>query len=136
MVYPRTGGGNHKSLCPNQVQPGSIPARAGETIGYRRMRPVLTVYPRTGGGNYIQNGGHPVSLGLSPHGRGKRWRLRVGSGRVRSIPARAGETRMLTPNPNGFEVYPRTGGGNPQTSFLSAVSSGLSPHGRGKPSHF
>ena len=70
-VYPRTGGGNKltvdadgpvwglsphgrgkRSVMPeNSGVEGSIPARAGETIGATVAVVIIGVYPRTGGGN-------------------------------------------------------------------------------------
>ena len=71
VVYPRTGGGNLKTLYRNRRRQGlsphgrgkrllltfgdriigSIPARAGETETAREVAQNGEVYPRTGGGN-------------------------------------------------------------------------------------
>ena len=73
--------------------------------------------------------------GLSPHGRGKRYFIPRLLGGLRSIPARAGETPSspMTDCPMG--VYPRTGGGNKHSRRRARSCGGLSPHGRGKPTH-
>ena len=91
-VYPRTGGGNFPAPFAGSLGPGlsphgrgkpnvaaygqlinrSIPARAGETTIGRSSRGAPPVYPRTGGGNGISPLRRCPSLGLSPHGRGKR----------------------------------------------------------------
>ena len=53
--------------------------------------------------------------------------------RVRSIPARAGETPCWSELGGFASVYPRTGGGNEDDGGAGALAPGLSPHGRGKP---
>ena len=53
-----------------------------------------------------------------------------------SIPARAGETGEAAVGDGGRRVYPRTGGGNSTSPSQPSHRSGLSPHGRGKPSRF
>ena len=91
----------------------SIPARAGETLSFCAIRGLYKVYPRTGGGNRAAPLLFCSLRGLSPHGRGKLiccWRR---SGRRRSIPARAGETKEMPEIRETDWVYPRTGGGNP-----------------------
>ena len=120
--------GYHRYECPQR----SIPARAGETIGGGRCLTRTAVYPRTGGGNGRYRFMTPGRQGLSPHGRGKRFR-RVQSGeRRRSIPARAGETLLPASWPARNTVYPRTGGGNANPRLILIGIKGLSPHGRGK----
>ena len=90
------------------------------------------VYPRVGGGNIEPPAQFPLTLGLSPRGRGKR-RVRRGNVIPRgSIPAWAGETQR-----SGFRrcapgVYPRVGGGNAITPTPGLLTGGLSPRGRGK----
>ena len=49
----------------------SIPAWAGETTKYRRVRYKREVYPRVGGGNLGGVLGCGCGAGLSPRGRGK-----------------------------------------------------------------
>ena len=90
-VYPRVGGGNtgpsafpavgrglsprgrgkRARLQPYEVQRGSIPAWAGETLGSPAARPGLQVYPRVGGGNLTLRALVQIPHGLSPRGRGK-----------------------------------------------------------------
>ena len=72
--------------------PGSIPARAGETGHNPEWSPKPGVYPRTGGGNPAGVNLDLPDDGLSPHGRGKLDGHAFTAGRLRSIPARAGET--------------------------------------------
>ena len=52
--------------------------------------------------------------------------------RLRSIPARAGETVPPSGYRGNAEVYPRTGGGNWSSGNNTPALTGLSPHGRGK----
>ena len=151
-VYPRVGGGNCKrqarlcappGLSPRGrgkrwregtyiLQPGSIPAWAGET---ERMKCAICgeeVYPRVGGGNPAAAPFTAPCQGLSPRGRGKRRERRGIAVAARSIPAWAGETTMRNGNLRRKRVYPRVGGGNrPQSEYVS-ISGGLSPRGRGK----
>ena len=151
-VYPRTGGGNQKRQRSNMVGTGlsphgrgkpwdvssesvaarSIPARAGETQLSPVIRNQVWVYPRTGGGNYGSATPNSQFNGLSPHGRGKLYGRGCLAAIHRSIPARAGETNPPFSHHPQPEVYPRTGGGNPRPTPRSAISQGLSPHGRGK----
>ena len=111
-VYPRVGGGNRgvapfirlkpglsprgrgkpAENCPSHYRRGSIPAWAGETTAARLASVCSGVYPRVGGGNRTGPECPAGCQGLSPRGRGKRWRragLLPGRG---SIPAWAGET--------------------------------------------
>ena len=154
-LYPRTGGGNspvpascHSSngLSPHgrgkrpsqQVAgnpQGSIPARAGETDSPQTAGPLSKVYPRTGGGNCPIPIVYNLRDGLSPHGRGKPARPDATYCPARSIPARAGETTRSAGCGHYPAVYPRTGGGNLRLRLRLGSLAGLSPHGRGKPSH-
>ena len=115
-VYPRTGGGNRSlgnntqaatGLSPHgrgkldvfsnlEDGVGSIPARAGETTKLTGSVASAGVYPRTGGGNNPPSPTPSSDIGLSPHGRGKRYKIGEGQHGHRSIPARAGETLRPT----------------------------------------
>ena len=151
-VYPRTGGGNrgisHGESKGNGLSPHgrgkrtgqpamgcgirSIPARAGETVAWEGYPVYNPVYPRTGGGNSGKGGGGIVPEGLSPHGRGKPGVRLDEVHRLRSIPARAGETPHADRADQEQAVYPRTGGGNSGGLSGGTTTRGLSPHGRGK----
>ena len=111
------------------------------------------VYPRVGGGNQRQYPVDPPRQGLSPRGRGKPRHSITSPGRcglsprgrrkpvidrervekIRSIPAWAGETRIVPRNGGGTAVYPRVGGGNRRPCLALILNQGLSPRGRGKP---
>ena len=74
------------------VQRRSIPARAGETTRWVDSQPHATVHPRACGGNLDVARRAAGSGGPSPRVRGKLQELTPSQLRVRSIPARAGET--------------------------------------------
>ena len=92
------------------------------------------VYPRTGGGNTRYCTVTRKERGLSPHGRGKPCLKVMAPEGLRSIPARAGETKPIPAKTGKQGVYPRTGGGNESLGEVLVYLPGLSPHGRGKPS--
>ena len=151
-VYPRVGGGNSSNAVgsgkgtglsprgrgkptPRAMQVSlvrSIPAWAGETPPYPRHRRHPRVYPRVGGGNP----GTDIRLfhrrGLSPRGRGKPFPPPRVPAASRSIPAWAGETRLVSLCLELGEVYPRVGGGNGVMDEKGQAGDGLSPRGRGK----
>ena len=150
-VYPRVGGGTPAplpippigtGLSPRgrgnpgewvgaSVDPGSIPAWAGEPApiapGAGRQR----VYPRVGGGTrWIPSSGM-VPWGLSPRGRGNRCARKAWRVIDRSIPAWAGEPLSWPGPPAPWRVYPRVGGGTIPCPPSSKQVPGLSPRGRG-----
>ena len=154
-VYPRTGGGNdcpqRQQQCGNGLSPHgrgkqpsawlwtagqwSIPARAGETPRFCCCILAIWVYPRTGGGNSAAVLMTVTCWGLSPHERGKQGLSNHPAVRAGSIPARAGETHPARGRGGNAPVYPRTGGGNECLPRSAVKHNGLSPHGRGKPTH-
>ena len=69
--------------------------------------------------------------GLSPRGRGNRWRCGPAGSRPRSIPAWAGEPHMGKPEAEVRKVYPRVGGGTHPPPWDILERTGLSPRGRG-----
>ena len=79
------------------------------------------------------NRGRFLGRGLSPRGRGKPRALERIDSLRRSIPAWAGETRLVMANRNPNGVYPRVGGGNFTSPHAEQDQRGLSPRGRGKP---
>ena len=119
-------------MLPCSAASGSIPAWAGETHMSSLEKPQTAVYPRVGGGNLADTGNPGLVEGLSPRGRGKRGRVHQWAHNHRSIPAWAGETRLLVPGLAGCGVYPRVGGGNAPDPAKFADEEGLSPRGRGK----
>ncbi len=71
--------------------------------------------------------------GLSPRGRGNPISTEAFSLAVRSIPAWAGEPAPGSCWLASARVYPRVGGGTPETLRLILAGQGLSPRGRGNP---
>ena len=125
--------GNHLGPGRCGLQPGSIPAGAGEPSSWRRSRPRTGVYPRGCGGTIMEFPVEHQLPGLSPRVRGNR---RDGPSRTLdggSIPAGAGEPNRGGRGDQPPAVYPRGCGGTwmPLTDALRA--SGLSPRVRGNP---
>ena len=69
--------------------------------------------------------------GLSPRVRGNRSQAPHHHGRGRSIPASAGEPRIVHKRSPNRTVYPRECGGTPLSHLYNIVFSGLSPRVRG-----
>ena len=91
---PRTRGRHGYRLGPVQ-RSGSIPAYAGETLDHDNFLSVVEVDPRVRGGDSPTPQKYESELGRSPRTRGRlRWRMpmRRSTG---SIPAYAGETRLM-----------------------------------------
>ena len=110
----------------------SIPASAGETERPGRTREDKRVHPRECGGNLpILTLIFPIS-GPSPRVRGKRKPDAAPDGRIRSIPASAGETSPLAASWKRARVHPRECGGNARTAALHEHVTGPSPRVRGK----
>ena len=95
------------------LNPGSIPAHAGEPETSRSPAELFRVYPRPRGGAAAASAWASSRAGLSPPTRGSRWTLIPLLRHQRSIPAHAGEpaSRSFTSAP--FTVYPRPRGGAP-----------------------
>ena len=89
-------------------------------------------HPRTGGENPTTARPPTVTLGASPHGRGKLGDGELGGVLRRLIPARAGKTWRTTTLQGTSRAHPRTGGENPPQAHPTQWNAGSSPHGRGK----
>ena len=132
--------------------PRSIPARAGEPARATLSAVLIAVYPRACGGTpgrcspapgpvYPRacGGTHAhgqvarLYVGLSQRVRGNQPALLSERGRLRSIPARAGEPRTGRRTRGRIRVYPRACGGTPADAVLGADPQGLSPRVRGNP---
>ena len=92
-VHPRACGGNGMTQREYEMQQRSIPARAGETGTTLRIYSGSAVHPRACGGNRHRDEVLESHEGPSPRVRGKLVRGRDEDRLLRSIPARAGETR-------------------------------------------
>ena len=111
-VYPRTGGEHvpfrytifrasglspHRRGTPrdlNRLEYGYrfIPAQAGNTTAYPHPLHWYAVYPRTGGEHRSPYSVNCMYVGLSPHRRGTRRRMKHPGLLSRFIPAQAGNT--------------------------------------------
>ena len=99
-VYPRVGGGTVNLQLPIYV--------------WLRL---LAVYPRVGGGTNAADAGLAVTRGLSPRGRGNRFRSHAMAALKLSVyPRVGGGTRS---GKGHLTVYPRVGGG---TAFVVSLT--------------
>ena len=125
--------GNHSQSADRPRRTGSIPACAGEPGQRTPVPPGQRVYPRVCGGTAPGDDVLPEVQGLSPRVRGNRQgrgppRLAVGS-----IPACAGEPRLVGRHYVVDGVYPRVCGGTSSQAALVRATRGLSPRVRGNP---
>ena len=133
-VHPRVCGGSSRSLRDHRhakgtsprvrgkqrhvrggiLDPGYIPACAGEAVARLDGAIVAGVHPRVCGGSVrCLNDVHPES-GTSPRVRGKRVDVRVIGRRARYIPACAGEACTARIAFRTAAVHPRVCGGSPR----------------------
>ena len=112
----------------------SIPALAGERRHSRRSDAQIKVYPRACGGTANFGNRCRSVKGLSPRLRGNDWDDRHGSRRAGSIPALAGERRILALGTWWSGVYPRACGGTRNVIVSHRSAGGLSPRLRGNAS--
>ena len=125
--------GNLRRDAPENAEPWSIPARAGEPPrrvggGHRS-----TVYPRACGGTVSLGAHDNPATGLSPRVRGNLFLAPTTMSEGRSIPARAGEPMSVQVAPASCTVYPRACGGTSDCSGDGSRWEGLSPRVRGNP---
>ena len=152
-VYPRACGGTHHRPdqegsrgglsprvrgnpnveCIASPRKRSIPARAGEPYSGCKAHSRPRVYPRACGGTPTVGTNPPAAGGLSPRVRGNLSASASASGRVGSIPARAGEPRANGVRLRQAGVYPRACGGTDADAARRALDNGLSPRVRGNP---
>ena len=132
IVTPRVRG-KRVRLVPECRALRSIPARAGETGSTGVRRGYRRVHPRACGGNIDGSYSACQNTGPSPRVRGKPAGLLEPRGQLRSIPARAGETRTGRCRSGCPWVHPRACGGNRECQDLPGLLTGPSPRVRGKP---
>ena len=150
-VYPRACGGTwrdairrnrSKGLSPrvrgnldieprDRLEPGSIPARAGEPRFVSTGHVIAQVYPRACGGTFTRPDGPVPPNGLSPRVRGNQGQIANPNTCNGSIPARAGEPHRIPVLPTLPAVYPRACGGTSRRPSPFHRLSGLSPRVRG-----
>ena len=113
------------------LQHRSIPACAGEPFPARAASASGKVYPRVCGGT-AGTPRRPLLIdGLSPRVRGNLLIKDTMHGLDGSIPACAGEPRIMTPPSSLKSVYPRVCGGTWPPSPIDSTPLGLSPRVRG-----
>ena len=150
-VYPRVGGatpstakefGTWNGLSPrgrgnleqgsgNHIGLGSIPAWAGQPLPSPANLKLIPVYPRVGGATTIMKIFISGTAGLSPRGRGNLANVGLLESLLGSIPAWAGQPGLPRRSAIISAVYPRVGGATWQMRRRLAVTTGLSPRGRG-----
>ena len=123
--------GNPGHAPPRTAPSRSIPACAGEPSVIGRMSAGLWVYPRVCGGTSLGDWAVEINRGLSPRVRGNLSSHYPAGAIPRSIPACAGEPRIVTSPPAGGRVYPRVCGGTFGTWPIAKAMRGLSPRVRG-----
>ena len=109
-----------------------IPARAGQTPERRRPERRRPDHPRACGANARQRDCCRAIYGSSPRVRGKPLPDRRIYGRVRIIPARAGQTVSASTYDVGTSDHPRACGANADNGQTVATRNGSSPRVRGK----
>ena len=129
-LSPRVRGSPRSGVVPGRPQ-RSIPASAGQPIQLRVGHNHLTVYPRECGAAPF-----PIALqcwpsGLSPRVRGSPRTRLIGQTTDGSIPASAGQPRVIASHDSEEQVYPRECGAAFSCPNDLVVSCGLSPRVRG-----
>ena len=110
-----------------------IPAGAGNTALSQALKCTPTVYPRWRGEHYDIADLVKFEHGLSPLARGTLAESGRLSGKVRFIPAGAGNTNSRPEPVNRSAVYPRWRGEHDKDGKMSKIRTGLSPLARGTP---
>ena len=129
-LSPRARGNRKakKKICHDRR---SIPACAGEPDYDPGIAEAEEVYPRVRGGTTRVLLGLFLATGLSPRARGNRVAATAELLYHGSIPACAGEPRVIHLCPVGRRVYPRVRGGTIVSCGGPASAGGLSPRARG-----
>ena len=123
--------GNPVAVDPGVVVAGSIPACAGEPAARQRTALLFLVYPRVCGGTDTRYLMRKSGEGLSPRVRGNPKRTSPPLAMPGSIPACAGEPRVVVRPVNPPRVYPRVCGGTNSNPRWGSTDRGLSPRVRG-----
>ena len=120
-------------LRPRPVLPCSrfIPARAGNTPALWGSFWRSAVHPRSRGEHPWRPWTSGLYAGSSPLARGTPTASFHRCGRLRFIPARAGNTRTMRNGPTRKSVHPRSRGEHPRRCYPVRVQLGSSPLARG-----
>ena len=132
-VYPRVCGGTPAWYAAMPPAGGLSPRVRGNPSIISAWGVIETVYPRVCGGTWIARQALATYPGLSPRVRGNRAPCPRHRGKVRSIPACAGEPALLSPPAFCGWVYPRVCGGTIAIPIPAVKRQGLSPRVRGNP---
>ena len=124
--------GKQARTIPRRVEPGPIPAGAGETTCRRSRYQNSGAHPRWRGGNRPWRRSGRGMPGPSPLARGKLTPPEPPTERPGPIPAGAGETRRPGRAASGSGAHPRWRGGNVLPAPAKRVCRGPSPLARGK----
>ena len=108
-----------------------IPARAGNTPCTRRASASASVHPRACGEHLRDLGHDRDEAGSSPRVRGTRRAPGPGGGRLRFIPARAGNTLRPATAESARPVHPRACGEHWLRASPTEAANGSSPRVRG-----
>ncbi len=108
-----------------------IPAGAGNRLRLARVLALLPVHPRGRGEQLLLAVSTLPSSGSSPRARGTVRYLLARAGKVRFIPAGAGNSSMAFRAAMPHSVHPRGRGEQPHSFAASSGSSGSSPRARG-----
>ncbi len=114
-----------------QIPARFIPARAGNTSCGMVCAALIAVHPRTRGEHSVTSYSTPSSRGSSPHARGTPGRRGCRHQGRRFIPARAGNTTLMSLLSMLSPVHPRTRGEHGRKLPSPCISAGSSPHARG-----
>ena len=128
---PRTRG-RQDTVDAYNTDLGSIPAHAGETIWRQTPPSPPGVDPRARGGDELLEFGVLLNQGRSPRTRGRLVLNLLLTGRMRSIPAHAGETLQCAKASQGKGVDPRARGGDAEECAELLRIEGRSPRTRGR----
>ena len=124
--------GKPSGLPHGQLQAGTIPARAGETVNLRSQPTAVRDHPRSRGGNARPVYARSSEKGPSPLARGKPICVHSFAVVQGTIPARAGETKQDASWARWIRDHPRSRGGNQVRVAQVRAAQGPSPLARGK----
>jgi len=127
---PRARGNRFHSRCLSACV-GCIPACAGEPFCTAASQAPLRVHPRVRGGTPACITPNEADQGASPRARGNLRHRSLPGGRLRCIPACAGEPRAPSKMSGFGGVHPRVRGGTAATHPVTAALQGASPRARG-----
>ena len=110
-----------------------IPARAGNTFGPRAFDQVQAAHPRSRGEHASSSLRSCPHLGSSPLARGTPIRQPLSPLAVRLIPARAGNTELVSRSSTASSAHPRSRGEHTLMFLTADRTLGSSPLARGTP---